>query len=219
MRIAIIERVSSYNKEDPTKVRYTLPGKFREIFDELNILLIPVISENNLDQIVDMCDGLILPGGGNHINPKYYGEEANPEVNYIHDEYPLVSKIVRLFVDANKPILGICAGIQEINVIYGGTLHQKIDNHSKEDGSTHIVKLNRDSFLYDVYGKDIIETNTYHIQAIKDVAEGFKVTAVSEDGIIEGIEKDNIIGVQFHPEVVKDMDFFNGLIDKVYRKR
>ena len=148
MKIAIIERLENYKEEEPFNKRYYLDSSFKEIFEELDILLIPVISEKKLNEICDMCDGLIVTGSANDVYPKYYGEE--PIKEYKYDEYPLVKNIVELFMKANKPILGICAGIQEINVIFGGTLHQKISNHYLRDQSKHSVKLIKNSFLHKV---------------------------------------------------------------------
>lgn len=213
MKIAIIERIENYEKDEPFNKRYYLDNSFRKIFDELNILLIPVISEKNLDEVVNICDGLVVTGSANDVHPKYYGEE--PAKEYKFDEYVLVKNIVELFYNANKPILGICAGIQEINVIFGGTLHQQIPNHYLRDNSKHNVELVENTFLYEVYEKKNIEVNSYHKQAIKDLAPEFKITAISEDGIIEGIEKENVIAVQWHPEVLEDIKLFSIFIDKM----
>lgn len=213
MKIAIIERIENYEKDEPFNKRYYLDNSFRKIFDELNILLIPVISEKNLDEVVNICDGLIVTGSANDVHPKYYGEE--PIKEYKFDEYGLVKNIVELFYNANKPILGICAGIQEINVIFGGTLHQQIPNHNLRDNSKHNVELAENTFLYEVYEKKNIKVNSYHKQAIKDLAPEFKITAISEDGIIEGIEKENVIAVQWHPEVLEDIRLFSMFIDKM----
>lgn len=213
MKIAIIERIENHEKDEPFNKRYYLDNSFRKIFDELNILLIPVISEKNLDEVVNICDGLIVTGSANDVHPKYYGEEPTKE--YKFDEYGLVKNIVELFYNANKPILGICAGIQEINVIFGGTLYQQIPNHNLRDNSKHNIKLTENTFLYEVYEKKNIKVNSYHRQAIKDLAPEFKITAISEDGIIEGIEKENIIAVQWHPEVLEDIKLFSMFIDKM----
>lgn len=218
MRIAIIGRLENNEEAKPFNKRYCLDNSFKEIFDKLGILLIPVISENNLEEIVDISDGLIVTGSANDVYPKYYGEEPIADKKYKFDEYGLVKNIVKLFSNANKPILGICAGIQEINVIFGGTLYQKIPNHNLLDQSKHKVKITKESFLYDVYKNNFIEVNSYHQQAIKHLASDFKITAISEDGIIEGIEKDNIVAVQWHPEVVYDMKIFRVFIDKFFYK-
>lgn len=75
MKIAIIERIKNYEGEHPFNKKYYLDNWFREIFDELDILLIPVISEKNLEQVVDICDGLVVTGSANDVHPKYYGEK------------------------------------------------------------------------------------------------------------------------------------------------
>lgn len=216
MRLAIIERLENYDEEKPFNKRYYLDSYFKEIFDKLDILLIPIISENRLDEICNMCDGLIITGSLNDVHPKYYGQQ--PIKEYKFDEYSLVKNTVKLFSDSNKPILGICAGIQEINVIFGGTLNQDIPNHKLKDESKHKVKVTTDSFLYEVYREKLIEVNSYHTQSIKDVAPEFKVTAISKDGIIEGIEKNNIVAVQWHPEALYDMKLFEKFIEKFFKK-
>lgn len=218
MTLAIIERIENYEEEKPFNKRYYLDNCFKEIFDELDILLIPVISEKNLNKICDICDGLIVTGSPNNVHPKYYNEIPIKEIEYKFDEYGLVKKIVELFESNNKPILGICAGIQEINVIFGGTLHQKIDNHNLKNQSKHKVKLEKESFLYEVYKEKIIEVNSYHKQSINSLAPSFKITALSEDGIIEGIEKDNIVAIQWHPEVLHDINLFQKFVNKFINK-
>ena len=218
MKLAIIERIENYEEDKPFNKRYYLDSCFREIFDELDILLIPVISEKNLNQVCDICDGLIVTGSPNDVHPKYYGQQPMENKEYKYDEYGLVKNIVELFSKANKPILGICAGIQEINVIFGGTLYQEIPNHKLKDQSKHKLKIEKESFLYEVYGTDLIEVNSYHKQCVKDLAPNFKITAISEDGIIEGIEKDNIVAVQWHPEVLYDMELFKRFIEKFFSK-
>ncbi|MBR2599301.1 MAG: gamma-glutamyl-gamma-aminobutyrate hydrolase family protein, partial [Erysipelotrichaceae bacterium] len=139
-------------------------------------------------------------------DPVNYGEELRPETNlYDFEVYSQDKAAIHAFNRLGKPILGICAGIQVINVVFGGSLHQHIEGHRD---ATHHVRLTRDSLLYRIYGKEDIMTNSYHHQCVNRVADGFKVTAMSEDGIIEGIEKDNILAVQWHPEISHDYDFF-----------
>lgn len=214
MKLAIIERLENLEEEKPFNVRYYLDSYFKDIFDKLNVLLIPVVSDKYIDEISNMCDGLIITGSVNDVNPKYYNEKLIPGKELKFDEYNFVKNIVLSFSNKKKPILGICAGIQEINVIFGGTLYQNIENHRLFDQSKHKIKIEKDSFLYDVYKSEEIEVNSYHRQAIKDLAPNFKVTAISKDGIIEGIEKDNIVAVQWHPEALYDINLFKGFIDK-----
>ena len=99
--------------------------------------------------------------------------------------------------------------MQTLNVYFGGDLNQNVLNHQLEDNSKHKAKIMQDSFLYSVYKKEDIEINSFHRQAVRKLANNFKVTATSEDGIIEAIEYGNIIGVQWHPEALKDIEFFD----------
>lgn len=212
MKIAIISR-AEYD-ENNNYSKYYLSKLYRVIFDELDVMIIPIYSEKYLDEICEMCDALIVPGSSINIPPRYYNEEAISDINYDIDEYSLDEKAIKTFSKKNKAILGICGGLQSINVCFGGNLNQKIDNHDL-DGGVHKIKINSNTFISSIYENESF-VNSYHIQSIKDVAEGFVVSAVAEDGTIESIEKDNIIGVQWHPEKVKDVDFFRHfIIDKI----
>lgn len=199
-----------------------LKNYYIECLTKLGVLLIPILSENNMEQIVDYCDALLITGGPNNIYPSYYREKPNSNVKYEIDEFPLVKKAVTLFSKVEKPILGICAGIQELNVIFGGTLYQNIPNHylTKKTSvcTTHTIKIEKNSFLYKIYKSNKITVNSYHHQAIKDLAPNFSVSAISSDGYIEGIENGNIIGVQWHPEIMKDLNFFEKFIDEYINK-
>ncbi len=214
MRVAIIERMDEYEPNRPFEKFCYLDNWFKEIFEELDILLIPIISSKNIDDIVSISDALVVTGSPNDIDPKYYGEELIKYKTLKFDEYPFVRKVVKSFNNAGKPILGICAGIQEINVIFGGTLYQRIEGHYLKNQTMHSINIEENSFLHDVYGKDKIEVNSYHRQAIKKLADGFKVIAKGDDGVVEGIERDNIVAVQWHPEALMDIKLFKSFIDK-----
>ena len=219
IKIGIIERIENYDSEKPFNKRYALDSYFKDIAEKLDIILIPFVSSKHIDEVVDLCDGLIVTGSVHDVHPSYYNEEAIPDKKYEFDEYPLVRDVVKAFNNKKKPIFGICAGIQEINVIFGGSLHQKINNHNMRDGKKHSVTLDESSILYKIFGKREIDVNSYHNQAINRLADGFKVTAISKDGIIEGIEKDNITAVQWHPEVLMDIKLFQGIINIMFTNK
>ena len=166
-----------------------------------------------------MCSGLIIAGRDRDIHPKYYGKEPDENIEYPEDDYEdeLDFKLIETFNKSNKPILGVCSGLQSLNVYFGGTLKQHIDNHTSENGLIkHNITVEKDSFLYSIYGEKSL-VNTIHHQAINKVADGFKVTAIAEDGIIEAIENGKLIGIQWHPEVDLEFDTFRkflGLCDK-----
>lgn len=218
MKIAIIERIKNEETSTPFNKTYYLSNYFQEIFEKYDILWIPVVSEQFTEEICEMCDGLLVTGSYNDVHPKYYHEEMLEGKEYKYDEFPIVKKAVEFFSKHNKPILGICAGIQEINVVFGGSLNQLIENHNLEDQSKHKIEIKKGSILYDIYKKDNMEVNSYHKQSINKVAPEFKVTAISTDGIIEAIEKDNILAVQWHPEILYDMKLFEKFIDMCKRK-
>ena len=213
MKIAVIERIENDELKEPFNKKYYLSSHFQEIFEKFNILWIPIVSEKFLDEICKICDGLIVTGSANDVHPKYYKEKVLEGKEYKYDEFPMVKRAVELFEENRKPILGICAGIQEINVIFGGTLNQLIENHQLKDGTKHEIEIEKNSMLYDIYQKKHMEVNSYHNQSIKKLAPGFKITALSSDGVVEAIEKKRIIAVQWHPEVSNDMRLFEKFID------
>lgn len=213
MILAIVERWENLKEKEPFHQRYYLTQFFKEIFEKLDVILFPVMSSKNIKKIESFCDGLIITGSCVDILPEYYGEKNLQKGNFEVDEYQEVSKMISHFAKQHKPILGICGGMQDINVYFGGSLNQFVENHDLK-GKTHPVKIEEKSFLYDVYQTKEIHINSFHHQAVKKVAQGFSVTAISEDGVIEAIEKGNIIAVQWHPEEMGDVAFFEKFVQK-----
>ena len=186
-----------------------------DVAEGAGFILFPVCSQNGIEEIATMCSGLIIAGRDRDIHPKYYGEEPDPRVNYPEDDYEdeLDFKLIEEFVKLNKPILGVCSGLQSLNVYFGGTLKQHIENHTSDDSLIkHNIIIEENSFLYSLYGKRSL-VNTIHHQAVNKVAEGFKITAIAEDGIIEAVEKGNLIGIQWHPEVDLEYDTFKKFVE------
>ena len=168
------------------------------------------------------CDGLLLPGGGD-MDPKFYGQERLPacgEPNLLRDAAePL---LLRAFLAADKPVLGICRGIQVLNAVLGGDLYQDIKpfEHLPHNGhwaKVHTVTVRRGTLLSRILGQDTVLVNSQHHQAVDRVAPGFTLAALSEDGIVEAIEKPDArfcLGVQWHPEWLSDADpAMQGLFD------
>lgn len=216
MILAITQRYEKWEDDKYFERKFCVSQYYKDIFEELNILLFPVASLTQLEKVVDLCDGLVVTGRSIDIDPKYYGEEAIEATKLAdyHFEDELDFTLIRAFYEKNKPILGICAGIQSINVCFGGSLKQDILNHScKEEVKMHSVQIEKESFLEKCYHTDRIQVNSFHHQAINQVAQGFRVTAISEDGIIEAIEKDKIVGVQWHPEQMGDVAFFRKYVE------
>ena len=169
-----------------------------------------------------ICDGLLLPGGGD-MDPKFYGQARIPacgEPNLLRDAAePL---LLRAFLAADKPVLGICRGIQVMNAVLGGDLYQDIKPfehlpHNDHWAKVHTVTVRRGTLLSRILGQDTVLVNSQHHQAVDRVAPGFTLAALSEDGIVEAIEKPDArfcLGVQWHPEWLSDADpAMQGLFD------
>ena len=168
------------------------------------------------------CDGLLLPGGGD-MDPQFYGQVRIPacgEPNLLRDAAePL---LLRAFLAADKPVLGICRGIQVMNAVLGGDLYQDIKPlehlpHNDHWAKVHTVTVRRGTLLSRILGQDTVLVNSQHHQAVDRVAPGFTLAALSEDGIVEAIEKPDArfcLGVQWHPEWLSDADpAMQGLFD------
>lgn len=167
------------------------------------------------------CDGLLLPGGGD-MDPKFYGQARIPacgEPNLLRDA---AEPLLRAFLAADKPVLGICRGIQVMNAVLGGDLYQDIKPfehlpHNDHWAKVHTVTVRRGTLLSRILGQDTVLVNSQHHQAVDRVAPGFTLAALSEDGIVEAIEKPDAgfcLGVQWHPEWLSDADpAMQGLFD------
>lgn len=169
-----------------------------------------------LNEYVKMCDGLILTGG-NDINPVRYGKRADEHTGIIQD-YRDDEEIFLFnnFFKMKKPILGICRGMEIINVALGGSLYVHLPdngfkchsiNSNERYKSVHEIVIDDDCSLFDVFNRHKIFVNSYHHQGLNKIATLLKTVAVSDDGVVEGIElKDSsenyILGVQWHPEMM-----------------
>ena len=177
--------------------------------------IIPVTDDVEvLRQIVAQLDGIVFTGGEDFA-PAYYGDEAHEklgEVNVTRDTYDLT--LFKLAKDRNVPILGICRGLQLINVGMGGSLYQDlpsekpsaINHRQEEDGTiaTHSVSVVKGSTMHQILGEEEIQVNTFHHQAIKKLAPELKIVGWANDSVPEMIEafpNRQIIGTQFHPEI------------------
>lgn len=179
-------------------------------------VLIPLnLGEGALRTIYERLDGLLLAGGGD-IDPKHYGEAIHEKCGQTDEARDTVElTLARWALAEGLPILGICRGIQVMNVADGGTLYQDIASqvagslkHDYWPGYprshlSHEVTVNGDSRLAAILGQSQVAVNSMHHQAIKDLAPQFKVVARAADGLIEAIEDHDhpfALGVQWHPE-------------------
>ncbi len=166
-----------------------------------------------IPQLLEQVDGVLIPGGPD-VSPLCYGENPITEVTYSVEEQDLFElEVVKACVEVGKPLFGICRGAQVINVALGGTLYQDIYKQAgaslchQQDMSirsqrTHLIHIQEGTMFHSLIGCTSLAVNSYHHQAVKNIANGLRVTAWSEDGIVEAFEGENfpVLGVQFHPE-------------------
>jgi putative glutamine amidotransferase len=176
-------------------------------------IMLPVTDkEEVIDRFLETIDGLVISGGPD-IGANFFNEEPHKDVGAISplmDEFEL--SITRKAIKQKMPVFGICRGLQLLNVAMGGNLYQDIYSQYETDiqhrqiaprpFTAHSIEIKKGSLLYNLYGKKL-RVNTFHHQALKDVADGLKVVATAPDGIIEAVEGTNdnfLVGVQWHPE-------------------
>lgn len=186
------------------------------VFDSGGIPInIPMVEdENDLEEYLEILDGIIFIGGAD-IWPLLYNENPLKQthiISYERDKFEL--EMFKRAYEMKLPILGICKGAQVINVALGGNLYQDIDaqipdalGHQpigiSEDELYHSINIKKNTYLFDVFQSEKAYVNSNHHQSIKNLGDNLIVSALSEDGIIEAIEASDeryLIGVQFHPE-------------------
>jgi len=177
------------------------------------VLLPGIADKAYCEKILSAIDGLII-SGGDDMDPAFYGEEPHPKLGLVDvQKGNFEFMLTRMALRKNIPILGICGGIQMLNVAAGGTLYQDIPSqtgsgikHSQEltkSVPSHYVAIEKNTRLHKILGMVKLRVNSTHHQAVKDLAKDFVVAARAADGIVEAIEmqvKRFVIGVQWHPE-------------------
>ena len=174
-------------------------------------VMLPVLPGTEAQQL-EHLDGVLFSGGVD-IDPELFGadhEYGLGEVDAARDEFEM--ELYRLTREHRKPALGICRGFQLINAAEGGTLHQHLPgkpgvwaDHAQTARPPHYghrVQLVAGSGLARHYGTDSVRANSYHHQGVKDVAPTLTATAFAPDGIVEGLEGNLVIAVQWHPELL-----------------
>ena len=159
------------------------------------------------DAVAEICDAVVI-SGGDDVPPSWYGEEATEKsVLESSERLDWDRRVLEVYEQTGKPLLGVCYGMQMMNVHFGGSLHQDIRSF-KADAldhggggrlTHHDISLFEGSALYSALGSAAPVASIHH-QAVNRVAAGFRVVARSEDGIVEAIERGNLIGVEWHPE-------------------
>lgn len=198
---------------------------------------IPLILSNQgnpdgISTLIDRLDGVLLSGGGD-VDPVHFGGVPHPKISQINpdrDQFELA--LLQHALDADRPLLAICRGLQVLNVAMGGALYthiaDQIEYPLKHDyfpdyprnHLAHSVSLACGSGLDQIYGEDEIQVNSLHHQGISRVGAGLKATAFAADGLVEGVEVQDArfgIGVQWHPECLPDQpgtrNLFRAFVD------
>ncbi len=194
---------------------------------------IPIFLPNNIKSIsryLDIVDGIIITGGNFDIDPKYYGEKIKTNtVSLKPSRTKYEFKITEEALKKKIPILGICGGQQLLNVVFGGSLFQHLPEKVKSkikheqpnprNQASHYVKILKETFLKKIVKKNKMFVNSAHHQAVKDLGKGLQINAIADDGVIEGIEYQDLdfcIGIQWHPEFLidsKDIEIFRSLVN------
>jgi len=164
--------------------------------------------------------GLVLTGGGD-VDPSFFGAPPHPQTKHVfRDRDELERDLIEEAQRRDLPILGICRGLQMLNVVRGGTLNQHIEGHKEVE---HRVSPEPGSKIAACVGTEDYAVNSRHHQCIDRVGSELKVTARAEDGIIEAVEDPNrsfVVAVQWHPEdrpTTRDSRIFTAFAKAVRR--
>ena len=164
---------------------------------------------DDADALLDRVDGLLVSGGPD-LDPAVYGQAPHPslgpDVDRVADEYE--QALLRAAAERDLPLLGICRGLQALNVSRGGTLHQHIPDHLQTRDAfeaEHVVSVERDSLLGWLSDADGLAVNSFHHQAADRIGDGLEVAAHAPDGTVEALwdpAASFCLGVQWHAELM-----------------
>jgi putative glutamine amidotransferase len=187
---------------------------------EATPLLIPAISEHlSMDELLASADGILFTGSPANVHPSHFGQAVhNPDLPLDIARDALTLKLMRAAINASVPVLAICRGFQELNVVYGGSLYQAVqeqagknDHREPKDlpldsqyAASHSVSLVKNGQLANIIGVENMMVNSLHGQGIDRLGAGLAIEAHAPDGLIEAISVENAkafaLGVQWHPE-------------------
>ena len=240
--IGITPTPTEYKASHGTFQRYALNRAYADAVTAAGGLpLILPYAINAVDQLVSVLDGLILSGGAD-VDPRRYGDtEVHPatyDIDAERDEFEIT--LVRAALQADRPIFGICRGIQVLNVALGGSLYQDVPDqigdtveHRQQNRSIvasdpcHTVVVSAGSTLHDAVGTTELPVNSFHHQAIRELAPDLEAVAAAEDGVIEAVQHrtaDGVFAVEWHPELMfhvydQQLHLFKHLVGLAGRRR
>jgi len=175
------------------------------------ILISPLDNDNYFLDIVKNTDMLLL-SGGEDSDPQFYNQKPSKHLGTTVKERDLFEiKLISLFLEAKKPIFGICRGFQLLNIYFNGNLYQdyrevneNLEYHCEQPYQSLIHKIKLSPYLEKIYNKKEISVNSHHHQFINKLGDDLDIIATAEDGIIEAFKNENkkILAVQWHPEML-----------------
>lgn len=178
-----------------------------------NVTPVLLFPNTSVDEQLKECDGVLI-SGGDDVDPQLYNEQPLPMTVIEKASVEQLDIDCIHYCEQHKlPLFAICRGIQILAVVYQASLNQHIQNHMK---TQHSLIIAPNSFLH---GLDLTQVNSYHHQALAQCPKGFMISAISEDGIIEAIEKPEMFAVQWHPELMEDDTVLRFFTDYVLAKK
>ena len=178
------------------------------------LIIPPQKSEEDIKKIFRQIDALLLPGGPD-VDPIHFGEEPQYKLEIDPERDNLELILAKMAFSEDKPILGICRGIQVMNIAAGADIYQDLiaqrpgtlvhKQNAPKWHSTHEVEIQPETMLLKILGESHLRVNSYHHQAVRKLAPGFRASALAKDGVIEAIENPSLnfaLGVQWHPELM-----------------
>ena len=194
---------------------WMLPGYLNGIIRAGGVpVMLPLTSDPDvLYRAMDVCSGFLLTGGQD-VSPQLYGDRPLPQCGEVSPERDAMeTMLLQKALESDKAVLGICRGIQFLNVYCGGTLWQDLQTQRPSDTEHHMsppyvrtvhrVSIIPDTMLHQILGCMELNVNSYHHQAVKQIAPELKAMATSEDGLTEALYMPGhrfLWGVQWHPE-------------------
>jgi putative glutamine amidotransferase len=194
-------------------------------------LMIPTVDDRAVvAEYVQHVDGILLPGSPTDIDPKHYGAPSHEKLGKLYPERDATDFAILDFVESRPaiPVLGICFGVQSLNVHRGGSLVQDIpaqvdkagihDEDDPKPAARHVVRIAEHSLIGSIAGRSDMDVNSYHHQAVEKPGRNLRPVAFANDGVIEAVEDTTgrfVVGVQWHPERGwKDDPFSKALFSK-----
>lgn len=192
------------------------------------VLLVPDAAEDP-EGVLDLVDALVLTGGAGDLDPNLYGHDPHPETGPVQperDAYELA--LARAAVERRMPTLGICRGMQVLNVAYGGTIEQHLpgvlghEDHRHTPGqfADHDVRLEPGTLAASAAGAGTVTVKSHHHQGIREPGKGLVVTGRADDGTVEAVEDRSrpfVLGVLWHPEEDEKSRVVETLVSEVRR--